>query len=152
MEIIDSRTRNIAHMALDGLYERSKAIASNTANALTPNYQRKDVAFENQLQNAIQDENLKTEIKLANSAKFQQNPAEALKSQDPAQIAFMQRNSIGDFKPEILEDFSDSTMDGNNVILEKEMMDAARTGTQYAIVSTLMSKSFQGLERVIKGQ
>lgn len=152
MEIIDSRTRNITHMALDGLYERQKAIASNTANVLTPNYQRKDILFENQLRNIIEDENLKTEIKVTNSAKFKQNPVEALKSQDPAQIAFMQRNSLGDFKPEVLEDFSDGTSEGNNVVLEDEMMAAARTGTQYTMLSNLMSKSFQGLERVIKGQ
>lgn len=153
MDFIDSRTRNITALALDGLYARSKAIASNTANVLTPNYQRKDITFEHQLQNVIQDENLKDEMKIANTIKFQQNPVAALKNQDPAQIAFMQANSSEGFKPEIMEDLSDPTSEnGNNVILEKEMMAAARTGTQYTMLSSLMAKSFQGLERVIKGQ
>jgi flagellar basal-body rod protein FlgB len=47
MDLINNRTKEIAHMALNGLYERSKAISANTANALTPGYQRKEVSFEN---------------------------------------------------------------------------------------------------------
>ena len=42
--------------------------------------------------------------------------------------------------------------DGNNVNLEAEMMDEAKTGTQYTILSNLMARSFRGLESVIKGQ
>ncbi len=152
MNFIESRTRNIAELALDGLYERSKAIASNTANALTPGYQRKDVLFEGQLRNIIQDENLKEQVKLENTARVQKNPAELLKQSDPAQIAFLTRNSAESYKPEVLTDVSDSDSQDNNVIIEYEMTDAAKTGTQYAIVSNLLSKSFQGLERVIKGQ
>ena len=152
MNLIESRSRNIAHLALDGLYERSKAIASNTANALTPGYQRKDVLFEGQLQNIIQDENFKERMKLENTARVQKNPAELLKQADPAQIAFLTKNASEGYRPEVLTDVSDSNSEGNNVIIEYEMTDAAKTGTQYAIVSNLLSRSFQGLERVIKGQ
>ncbi len=152
MDLIDSRTRNITHMALNGLYERSRAIASNTANVLTPGYQRKEVLFEGQLRSVIEDENLKREIKLENTAHFQRKPLDILKQADPAQIAFLNKNPAEDFRPEIMTDSSDSASDGNNVILEYEMMDAAKTGTQYAILSNLMAKSFQGMERVIKGQ
>lgn len=152
MDLIDSRTRNIAHMALNGLHERSRAIASNTANALTPGYQRKDVLFEGQLRSIIEDENLKEEIKIQNTARIQKNPAELLKQADPAQIAFLNKNTGENFRPEVSTDLSDSDFQDNNVIMEYEMTDAAKTGTQYAIISNLLSKSFQGLERVIKGQ
>jgi len=152
MDLINSRTRNIAHLALNGLHERSRAIASNTANALTPGYQRKDVLFEGQLRNIIQEENLKEQIKIENTARIQKNPAELLKQADPAQIAFLNRNATEGYRPEVLTDLSDSDFQDNNVILEYEMTDAAKTGTQYAIVSNLLAKSFQGLERVIKGQ
>ena len=57
MDLIENRTRNIGAMALDGLYERTKAISANTANALTPGYQRKIVSFENSLQSIIKREN-----------------------------------------------------------------------------------------------
>lgn len=155
MDIIESRSRNVMQLALDGLYERQKAIASNTANVMTPDYQRKDVTFENQLRNVIEEEDLKASIKAENSLMFKKNPAdalEALKAQDPAQIAFMQKNSFKNFAPEVQEDFSQGDESGNNVVLEEEMMHSARTGTQYAMLSRLMATSFQGLEKVIKGQ
>ena len=39
---------------------------------------------------------------------------------------------------------------GNNVNVEAEMMDMAKTGIQYNILSTLEGKMFQGLSDVIK--
>ena len=88
-----------------------------------------------------------------NSQKIVENPVEALKKQDPAQIAFLRSSVNNGFSPEILADYSDPiSADGNNVNLEAEMMDEAKTGTQYTILSTLMSRSFQSLQSVIKGQ
>ena len=37
MDLINNRTKNITAMALNGVYERAKAISANTVNALTPN-------------------------------------------------------------------------------------------------------------------
>lgn len=88
MDLINNRTREIAALALDGLYQRSRAISANTVNATTPGYQRKDVAFEDQIQEMIEREDLKEQIKAQNSQKIVENPLEALKKQDPAQIAF----------------------------------------------------------------
>lgn len=153
MDLLSSRTREITALALNGLYERSKAISSNTVNATTPGYQRKDIAFEDQLQHIIERENLKEQIKAQNSQAYAQNPLEALKKQDPAQLAFLQSNLDNNFTPELLMDCSDPiSADGNNVNLEAEMMDEAKTGTQYTILSNLMARSFRGLESVIKGQ
>lgn len=153
MDLINSRTRDIAALALDGLYERSKAISANTVNATTPGYQRKDVAFEDQIQRMIEREDLKEKIKLENSQVFAKNPLEALKSQDPAQIAFLRSDVNDNFAPEVLMDYCDPiSADGNNVNIEVEMMDEAKTGTQYTILATLVGRSFKGMESVIKGQ
>ena len=57
-------------MSLNGLYERSKAIAANTANAMTPGYKRKEVSFEESLQQVIARENEKEQIKLENMQKY----------------------------------------------------------------------------------
>lgn len=153
MDLINNRTREIAALALNGLYERSRAISANTVNATTPGYQRKDVAFEDQIQHMIEREDLKEQLKVQNSRKMVENPAEALKKQDPAQIAFLRSSVNNNFEPEVLMDFSDPiSADGNNVNLEAEMMDEAKTGTQYTILATLMSRSFQSLQSVIKGQ
>ena len=67
MDLINNRTRDIMQMSLDGLYERSKAIASNTANALTPGYKRREVSFEESLQQVIKRENEKEDLKIQNA-------------------------------------------------------------------------------------
>ena len=59
MNLIDNRTRAIGEMALNGLEQRARAISANTVNVLTPNYQRKEVSFEESLQGIIQRENEK---------------------------------------------------------------------------------------------
>ena len=153
MNIINNRTREIAGLALDGLYERSKAISANTANALTPGYQRKEVSFEGSLREIINRENQKEEIKLQNSVQYGKNASELLKSQSPAQISFMNsqvdEGYFIDVENDMAEPFSE---DGNNVNLESEMMDEAKNGMRYQIVANLLSKSYQGLSSVIKGQ
>ncbi|MBR2386192.1 flagellar basal body rod protein FlgB [bacterium] len=153
MDFINSRTRTITEMALDGLYERQKALASNTANVLTPNYQRKDVEFEAQIQHAIKMADEREQERLQNSKMFVENPAEALKKFDPAREAFFSQNKIDEnYKPTVVTDFVGQNHEGNNVSLENEMMQTAKTGTQYTILSTLLGRSFDGLEQVIKGQ
>ena len=153
MDLLDNRARNIASLALDGLYERSKAISSNTVNVLTPNYKRKEVNFEDSLQNIIKKEDEKEQIKLQNAKMYQKNPSELLKGQSPAQIAFLNSNMNKDFFIDVQTDSAEPVdSDGNNVNLETEMMDEARTGMQYQVVANLLSKSYSQLEQIIRGQ
>lgn len=156
MDLIENRTRQIGAMALDGLYERSKAISANTVNALTPNYQRKEVTFEKSLQSIIQKEDEKESIKLQNSAKFAQDITQEkpfLLKQTPEQIAFLNSCAQDDFSVEIQNDTAEPLSEnGNNVNIESEMMDEARNGMQYQIIANLMSKSYAQLNSVIKGQ
>ena len=153
MDFINNRTKEIGAMALDGLHERSKAISANTVNVLTPGYQRKEVSFESSLRDVIQRENEKEEIKLQNSMMYQQNPKAILMGQSPEQIAFLNTQVNQDFLIDVSTDMSDPLgTDGNNVNLEAEMMDEAKTGMQYSVVANLLSKSYQHLGMVIKGQ
>ena len=153
MDFIENRARSIGAMALDGLYERSKAIASNSANALTPNYKRKEVFFEESLQNIIQRENEKEQMRLNNAQKYQNNPEMILKNQTPKELAFFATNIQDGFIIDIENDSSDSSdIDGNNVNLENEMMAEARTGMQYQVLSRLLSKSYQQMNNIINGQ
>ncbi len=153
MDLINNRTKDIAAMALDGLYERSKAISANTVNALTPNYQRKEVSFEQSLKGIIQKENEKEEMKLQNSLEYQKNPSSILKGQDIAKLSFLNSDTGKDFFIDVEVDSQEPLDDNNNnVNLEKEMMDEAKTGMQYQIVANLLSKSYTQLASVIKGQ
>ena len=153
MDFIDNRTRAIGAMALDGLQERAKAISANTVNVLTPNYQRKEVSFEQSLQNVIARENEKEATKIQNSIMYQKNPQDILKGQSPAQIAFMNSAYEEGYSINVDVDTSDAQgLDGNNVNLEKEMMDEAKNGMQYQVVAALLSKSYAMMNNVIKGQ
>ena len=152
MDFIENRARSIMQMSLDGLYERSKAIAANTANATTPGYKRKEVTFEESLRQVINRENEKEAIKLQNAQMYQNNPSEMLKGQSPEQIAFLNSNINKDFFINVEEDSSAGyEIDGNNVNIETEMMDEARNGMRYNIVANLLSKSYQGLNSIIRG-
>lgn len=154
MEALGSyRTIEITKMAMDGLVERQQAISANTANVMTPNYQRKDVAFEDQLRDIIKKEDLKDSIRSANSAALSYNATSLDHIMQPniQQMALLNKNSYDSYKPEVLADMTDSNIEtGNNVNVEKEMMDMAKAGTQYGILANLESKMFSGLSEVIK--
>ncbi len=51
--LFGNETRQLAYKSLDATVLRGKAIAENLANISTPGYQRKEVNFEEQLQNAL---------------------------------------------------------------------------------------------------
>ncbi len=149
-----SRAIEIARLAMDGLSRRQEAVASNTANVMTPNYQRKEVTFEDQLQNIIAQEDTKNAIKQANSAALSYNATSLDQIQRPSndQLSLLSKDSFGLYKPEIISDLSNpNPATGNNVNVEKEMMDMAKAGTQYTILSTLEGRMFSGLSEVIKG-
>ena len=153
MDFIDNRTRAIGAMALDGLQERAKAISANTVNVLTPNYQRKEVSFENSLRNVIERENEKETIRLQNSQMYNQNPSAVLNGQSPAQIAFLNTAYEEGYSISVESDTSEALgLDGNNVNLESEMMDEAKNGMQYQVVAALLSKSYAMMNNIIKGQ
>ena len=153
MNFIENRTREIGAMALDGLYERQKAISANTVNVLTPGYQRRTVSFEDSLKNVINRENEKEQIKTQNSIDYQLNPKKVLQGQTPEQLAFLNTEIDKDFSIDVDIDSSDAIgLDGNNVNLEEEMMDEAATGIKYQVMTNLLSKNYALLNQIIKGQ
>lgn len=155
MESIGStRAIDITKMAMDGLMARQQSIAANTANVMTPNYQRKDVAFEDQLRSMIQNDDMKNEIKQANSVALSYNATSLDQIRKPTQeqLAFINQNSFEAYKPQVVTDMSLADPEtGNNVEIEKEMMNMAKAGTQYSILANLEGKMFTGLHDVIRG-
>lgn len=154
MEALGSyRTIEITKLAMDGLISRQQAISANTANVLTPNYQRKEVAFEDQLRDIIQKEDTKEDIKRANSAaiSYKATSLDEIVQPNIQQMSLLNKNSFNSYKPEAITDMAASNPDtGNNVNVEKEMMDMAKAGTQFNILASLESKMFMGLAEVIR--
>lgn len=160
MDLITSRTMEITRLGMNGLMDRQQAISSNIANAMTPDYQRKEVAFESQLNEIIEKEDLKDFIKGQNSIEYIPPNVDVFTGEvhtyrTPTQQekAYLQANSFDEFKPQYVTDiYSGSNIDGNNVELEREMMDLSKTGTKYLVLSNLERRQFSGLRSVIQGQ
>lgn len=146
---ISTRAIDVAKLALDGLMQRHQAIASNTANVMTPDYQRKDVVFEDQLQEMLAKDNVKREVRAINSAYYSHNSLDTVMPMKELKV--LSQNSFDGYKPEIIRDYTGVNPEtGNNVNIESEMMDMAKVGIQYNTLSTLQGKMFQGLLEVIK--
>ena len=159
MDLITSRTMEITHLGMNGLMDRQHAIASNIANVNTPGYQRKEVAFESQLAEIQEKENLKEYIKGLNSVEYKPPvldvfTGEVHKYRVPTlqEKAYLQSNAYDQFKPQLVTDiYSGTDHQGNNVELEREMMDLSKTGTKYMVLSNLERRQFSGLSEVIRG-
>ena len=160
MDLITSRTMEITQLGMNGLIDRQHAIASNIANVMTPGYQRKEVAFESQLAEIQEKENLKDYIKGLNSVEYKPPvmdvfTGEVHKYRIPTlqEKAYLQSNVYDQFRPQLVTDiYSGTDHHGNNVELEREMMDLSKTGTKYLVLSNLERRQFSGLSEIIRGQ
>lgn len=157
MDLITNRTIDITKLAMDGLMVRQKAITSNTANVMTPDYQRKDVDFESQLREIAEKEDLKTYIKEQNSLQYNPSSLDMITDRSqtgltPQQKRFLDSNVYSDFNPQITDDvMSGSDRTGNNVDLESEMMNMTTVGMKYNILATLEGKQIGLIRGAIKG-
>lgn len=160
MDLITDRTINLTKLGMDGLMDRQHAVASNIANVMTPDYQRKEVAFESQLAEIIEKEDLKDYIKGQNSIDYKPPMVDVFtgeihKYRTPTlqEKAYLNSNTLEQFKPQIVTDvYSGTNSSGNNVELEREMTDLSKTGTRYMVLSNLERRQFSGLSEAIRGQ
>ena len=160
MDLISNRTIEITKLGMDGLMDRQHAIASNIANVMTPGFQRKEVAFESQLAEIIEREDLKDYIKGQNSIEYKPPMVDVFtgdihtyRTPTMQEKAYLQSNTMADFNPQVVTDiYSGTNSSGNNVELEREMMDLSKTGTKFMVLSNLERRQFTGISEVIKGQ
>ena len=127
MDLISNRTIEITKLGMDGLLNRQHAIASNIANVMTPDYQRKEVAFESQLSEIIEKEDLKDYIKGQNSIDYKPpmvdvftGEVHTFRTPTLQEKAYLKSNSFDQFKPQVVTDiYSGANSTGNNVELDK---------------------------------
>lgn len=160
MDLISNRTIEITKLGMDGLLDRQHAISSNIANVMTPDYQRKEVAFESQLSEIIEKEDLKDFIKGQNSIEYKPpmvdvftGDVHTFRTPTMQEKAYLKSNTFEQFRPQVVTDiYSGVNSSGNNVELEKEMMDLSKTGTRYMVLSNLERREFTSISEAIKGQ
>ncbi len=158
MDLISSRATEITKLALDGLSTRHKVLSSNIANAQTPGFQKSEVVFEDQLQQIIQDENLKESVKINNSMGLKYNPASLnsmgslISPNTSSSAAILKHNSYQSYKPRTIADSSPAiSTDGNNVNIEVEMTELMKNGTKFTVLSELEGKMYNKISEIIKG-
>lgn len=114
--------------ALDGTWERHKAITNNMANENTPNYKRKVVTFEDQLKQSINNRGIN------------------LKKTHEKHID----SGTSHFVPRVMEDKSTSyRLDGNNVNIDTETADLAKNSIMYDALVKQVIGEFDKIKNVI---
>jgi flagellar basal-body rod protein FlgB len=120
---LDSVTGSLLNKDLDGLWTRQRAISDNIANVDTPGYKSKVVSFEDQLQAQIQ----------ANTG----NTAQTIRGIEETQPATGESNR-GSLR-----------LDGNNVDVEQQNVELARTQLNYLYSLRELSDHFSRLKYAI---
>jgi flagellar basal-body rod protein FlgB len=124
MKIIESTNLNLLNKGLDGLWLRQQVTMENIANYSTPGYKSKFVDFENILR-----------ANLDNTGK--NTKAEINEQIDSGNIIIRENENLS------------LRLDGNNVDLEKENLQLAKTQLQYMYTVSEMNSYFSKLKSVI---
>ncbi len=123
MNWLDSVPINLMNKDLDGLWTRQQEISDNISNVETPGYKSKSVSFEDQLKALLTDNSASTnEI------------VKGIKNTQP-QTTVSDEESL--------------RLDGNNVDIEKENVELARTQLNYMYSLRELSNYFSRLRYAI---
>lgn len=125
MNFLDNVSSTVLNKSLDGLWARNKAIADNIANYETPGYKKKVVSFEQQLK-------------------------EVLSQQNDSKTQVLNNIQNSDVKTTVIENET-LRADGNNVDIEQENIELARTQLQYSLVTRQLSDHFSRMRYAISG-
>ncbi len=128
MSYFNNLTTTLLTKNLDGLWLRQQVIMENIANRSTPNYKSKYVDFENELKSKIADINDKNKAVKASELKDELAGSKV-----------------------VLGENSDLTMrlDGNNVDVEKENIEMARTQLNYSYTVAQLNSYFAKMKMAI---
>jgi len=119
---LDSASINLMNKDLDGLWTRQQAISDNIANVETPGYKSKQVSFEDQLQEQLSQSTGNSDL------------VNRLKNTQPVTT--------------VSEDES-LRLDGNNVDVEQQNVELARTQLNYMYSLRELSDYFSRLKYAI---
>ncbi|MCK5736935.1 MAG: flagellar basal body rod protein FlgB [Spirochaetaceae bacterium] len=128
---VDLLQRNMAVATL-----RRQVISNNIANSETPNFKRSDVSFEAELSRALASENLDKSIGVVTHEKH---------------ISFNRTVDYRSVGPRISLDYlTTSKNNGNNVDIEREMMQATENQMMYELMTKAVSHEFRQINIVLR--
>lgn len=125
----DSITTAMLQKALDGVWQRQRAISNNIANHETPGYKAIKVNFEDSLEKEIK--------KIGNGVHTKERIAEGIEALKESNI-------------DLYSDYSTANRaDGNNVDLDLENIEMAKNQIQYQYLTRSMTDMFARLKYAI---
>lgn len=131
-------TNYLLERSLDTESLRKKVIANNIANVDVPHFKRSEVNFESELNRAIKD-------KAKNAEKF---PGITT---DERHIPFYVDKDVRAVEPRINLDYNSTYRnDGNNVDIEKEMVDSSKNMMRYNALVSALNHNYKMLKTVLK--
>ncbi len=124
---------SILEKSLNASWTRNDIISQNLANVDTPQYKRKDVAFEEFLNDSMGRNRLEGTVT------------------DKRHIAINSKGKVDNVEPELVEDNSNSSMriDGNNVDIDSEMANLAKNQIKYNALIQMLNGSYSKIKSVI---
>jgi flagellar basal-body rod protein FlgB len=132
------RSNYLLERALDTETVRRRVIANNIANVNVPHFKRSDVNFESELKRVIDDNN---------------NPDNRLPAlmEHEKHIPFYTEKDIRGVKTRVNLDYDTTALNnGNNVDMEKEMVEAAKNLMRYNTFVAGMNHNFKMIKSVMR--
>lgn len=128
------QTNYLLERGLDVESTRRNVIANNIANVDVPHFKRSEVNFESELQRVIRE-------KADPSNRFQ------ARLTDERHIPFYVERDVRGVRPRINLDYNTTLRnDGNNVDIEKETVDAAKTQMRYNAYVNMLNQNYKVLK------
>ena len=152
MDLINTFTSDVLNKALDGYAARQKAISSNLANVETPNYHRRDVAFEDALGQAI-DRHSSEEAGSLPMRQADNGTPLAMRTTMPGhfEIGTPDGGNIDDVTPQVTEsDDMKFRNDGNAVDVDSEMAMMARNTQRYIALANIENRDGKSIRSVLE--
>ncbi len=124
---------SILEKSLNASWARNDVISQNLANVDTPKYKRKDIAFEEILNDSMGRTSLEGNVT------------------DKRHIEINTRD-VNKVEPTLVEDNSNSSMriDGNNVDIDSEMANLAKNQIKYNALIQMINSNYSKIKNVIK--
>ncbi|AXR60243.1 flagellar basal body rod protein FlgB [Leptospira mayottensis] len=133
------KTQDLLERGMNNSILKRKVISDNIANADVPHFKRSEVIFESMMKRAIESEKIET---------LKEVPTQI---SDERHIQFFKPLDYREVQPKANIDYL-TTMraDGNNVDVEKEVVEASNSQMQYMIMTERLNQNYRDLKQVMR--
>ncbi|ASP41184.1 flagellar basal body rod protein FlgB [Leptospira interrogans] len=133
------KTQDLLERGMNNSIFKRKVISDNIANADVPHFKRSEVIFESMIKRAIESE------------KFEAIKEVPTQISDERHIQFFKPLDYREVQPKANTDYL-TTMraDGNNVDVEKEVVEASNSQMQYMMMAERINQNYRELKQVMR--